>query len=130
MKIFTGDNTQWADKVNFVDDSNTMLGYDLSQDCCEYANWFIDDKIWEGYPDNIKDYQSLEGYDGYRFDTKFIIHKEVSCDVWVAIFKIFKLNPSQIKEKYVHIFNSHNGYYSHGFEFENKAAGIKINGYL
>ena len=47
MKIFTGDNTQWADKVNFVDDTNTMLGYDLSQSCCEYANWFIDDKIWD-----------------------------------------------------------------------------------
>lgn len=44
MKIFTKENSNWDSKVNFVDENNVVLGYDLSQDCCEHADWFIADK--------------------------------------------------------------------------------------
>ena len=27
--------------VNFVDENNTLIGYDMSQCCCEDADWFI-----------------------------------------------------------------------------------------
>lgn len=42
MKIFNRTET-WSEKVNFVDDNNVVLGYDLSQRCCETADWFIAD---------------------------------------------------------------------------------------
>ncbi len=36
MKIFMRDG-----KVNFVDESNVLLGYDMGSLCCEYADWII-----------------------------------------------------------------------------------------
>lgn len=41
MKIFERDG-----KINFVDENNVLLGYDMSQDCCEHADWFILDTIY------------------------------------------------------------------------------------
>ena len=51
MKIFDGD----FDKVNFVDENNVFVGYDLLQDCCEDANWFIADREIDG----IKETEAL-----------------------------------------------------------------------
>ena len=36
MKVFDRDG-----KVNFVDENNVILGYDMNQNCCEDADWFI-----------------------------------------------------------------------------------------
>lgn len=44
MKIFDK-YENWNDRVNFVDENNVLLGYDMSQSCCEKAYWFIADEI-------------------------------------------------------------------------------------
>ena len=42
MKIFNKTGN-WENKVNFVDENNVVLGYDMEQCCCEDAGWFISD---------------------------------------------------------------------------------------
>jgi hypothetical protein len=125
MKIFIN-NEIWNEKVNFVDENNVLLGYSMSQNCCEDADWFIDDKPWmTRTPDNRQDYQKTEGYDGWVFDTTYYQLIEDKEDIFdcggMAIFKITKDG----KEKFIHIFNHHNGYYSHGFEFKAGEEALK-----
>lgn len=122
MKIFCIENI----KVNFVDENNVFCGYSLTQDCCEYADWFIDSTMWSTrYPKNIKKYQPLyEDFSGWNFDKAFF--KEIRNsggfdEGGVAIFRIVK----DQEEKFIHIFNSHNGYYCHGFEFKDKNIMIR-----
>lgn len=117
MKIFLRDPDSWGERINFVDENNVFLGYSLSQDCCEHADWFIDDTAWQTrIPDDLKKYQKTEGYDGWVFDTSFYMLTENSGEFDEGGMAIFKIKKDRA-EKFIHIFNSHNGYYGHGFEF-------------
>jgi hypothetical protein len=31
-------------KINFVDENNVFMGYDMERSCCEVADWFISPK--------------------------------------------------------------------------------------
>lgn len=113
MKIFN-QCEGFKEKVNFVDDSNVVLGYDLSQSCCEHAGWFISDK-----PENhILEIEYKEGiiedFEDYYFDTTYLF-KGFGTGVGenLAIFRI----TNGKKDYYIHLFNCHEGYYAHGFEF-------------
>lgn len=108
MQMFDRDG-----KVNFVDRNNVILGYDMNQNCCEGAGWFIADTPQK---DPLgEDSEGVLDLKEFVFDTAFF--KEVGGDYFdqggMAIFRI--VNGSS--EKFIHIFNSHNGYYGHGFEF-------------
>ena len=140
MRIFEKDN-----KHNFVDENNVYVGYDSYQSCCENADWFIASYILEEVPDCFfegngtfdknssyfeemcKKHESIRNemvadwrqvykstdLDGYVFDIDFF--KELSypnLDGGGAV--AFRLI-NQDKEKFLHLFNSHNGYYGHGF---------------
>jgi hypothetical protein len=122
MKIFDSKEHEfWGEKVNFADDNNVMVGYDMSQSCCESADWFIADKVAEVMPKNPSQEREL---DGYQFDKKFF--KEIS-DIksegsdWNALDEggmvVFRLVNGD-KEKFLHLYNCHNGYYGHGFEMK------------
>jgi len=125
MKVFTSTDGCWSEKVNFVDENNVVLGYDMAQDCCEHADWFIADRPMNKIMERKTDKPRLNGY---VFDKKFF--KEVhDGDLGVPEYEfdeggmaIFRITNGD-KEKFIHIFNSHNGYYSHGFEFK---AGQRI----
>ena len=133
MKIFTQD-AGWDSKVNFVDENNVLLGYDLGQCCCENADWFISDTVkvnkLEGIPldelaTKIKD--GVYSMDGWVFDNEYF--KEVEDyslfdEGKMVIFRIVKDDQT----RFIHLFNCHNGYYGHGFEFV--VGGNKKNGYL
>lgn len=107
-------------KVNFVDENNVFLGYDINQECCEYADWFIADTPMatippkrEGIPDLkefVFDTAFFEQVDGAEFEGG-----EQDFDRWtkMVIFRIVNGD----SEKFIHIYNSHNGYYAHGFDF-------------
>ena len=108
MQIFDRDL-----KINFVDENNVFLGYDLQQDCCEHADWFIADTEQEQpLESGHGDYGGLKDF---VFDTGFIKEiKPSDCeDGGMAIFRI----TNGVRERFIHIYNSHNGYYGHGFEF-------------
>jgi len=126
MKIFNKDEG-WESKVNFVDDNNVLVGYDTHQDCCEQAGWFLslteDNEIKE---DTIKDVE------GYQFDVKYFVDvepKQEGCEDYKyscldsGRMIRFRLTLEGKPDVFLHIYNSHNGYYGHGFEA--KIGGLK-----
>ena len=71
MKIFDREG-----KINFVDENNVFLGYDMGQCCCERADWYISDIETYGVRD--RDPKESEGLGGWIFDTKYF--KKVDCN--------------------------------------------------
>ena len=47
-----------GEKINFIDENNVFVGYDLGQNCCENASWFISlDDYCEDHPEqNFNEY--------------------------------------------------------------------------
>lgn len=125
MKVFNETNSIWPGKVNFVDDNNVLVGYDMKQDCCEHADWYIIDEI-DANGTRIKEetYSNLQPTElpGYNFDPDFCEQYNASHldGGGIAVFKLVKRathwnGMDQDSVKYLHLFNSHNGYYGHGF---------------
>lgn len=108
MKTFQKDG-----KINFVDDNNVFVGFDNSQCCCENFGWMItkEKPLSEDDQQNEKD----EGADGFCFDTKFMESSGDSDGGGQVTFRLAKGK----KQRFLTLWNHHNGYYSHGFEMEN-----------
>jgi hypothetical protein len=115
MKIF--DNSEpWTSKTNFVDENNVYLGYDMHQSCCENANWFISDTVCEKPMDRNHDEGDLSAW---VFDTSYF-KQIVSDDEYLfdgGGMVAFRIVNGE-KEKFIHLYNVHNGYYGHGFDFK------------
>lgn len=116
----------WPNKVNFVDENNVMLGYDLDQSCCECAGWFIHSSVLPIIPtdengkkieySNLSPINTITDLEDWVFDTGFIatIKDERNLDEGkIVVFRITR----DKAERFIHIYNCHNGYYSHGFTF-------------
>jgi hypothetical protein len=103
----------WGDKVNFVDKHNTIVGYDLSQSCCENAGWYIsfNRRMDTNDAETVSSPEVLSQYD---FDKGFI--EEIDGGIFDQGGMVrFRLVRDRFPDLFLHIFNSHNGYYSHGF---------------
>lgn len=116
MKIFNRQKP-FNDKVNFVDNNNVVVGFDIETICCEDVGWFISTKI----EDTIKQTPTPDVQD-YFFDTNFYI-KTSKEDGWqeliTVIFRLAKNgSKNKAEELFLHLYNLQNGYYSHGFVFE------------
>ena len=109
MKLFDREG-----KINFVDQNNVVLGYDTEQECCETAGWFIRDETYETVPDYYLEDDS--GLDDWVFDPEYF--QETGIDSDEGCMAIFRLVNGE-KQKFLHLFNCHNGYYSHNFVFTN-----------
>ena len=126
MKIFENQES-WESKVNFVDENNVLVGYDMGQSCCEHADWFIAESPHE----DIEDIQEVNvddiNLEGFVFDTSYFKEVYHGCfeDGGMVIFRL----EGPTFNLYLHLFNCHNGYYSHGFEFKNDGQSIR-DGYL
>jgi len=117
-KVFEKDG-----KINFVDTNNVFVGYDMGQSCCEKADWFILDQPAKFLPDELNKEAQL---DGFVFDCEYFMSleylpaegEEGNCldSGGMVVFRLFVHKGHEIKHKYLHLFNQHNGYYSHGFE--------------
>ena len=116
MKIFNNNENSWSEKVNFVDDNNVLVGFDMSQACCESFGWFVCSKE----PTKIIEEENAEKLETeeYQFDVDYF--KEVTPDeeYWddggIAIFRLVNGE----SEMFLALHNSHNGYYSHGFDMK------------
>lgn len=121
MKIFK-DQEEWYEKVNFVDKNNVLVGYDMGQSCCEHADWFISEEIIiEGIEDYVGKEFELEEYvfdKGYMNSPDLVKDEDGYSELDEGGIVVFKLIADSKPDLYLHIFNSHNGYYSHGFEFK------------
>lgn len=117
LKIFDGAG-EWSTKMNFVDDTNVVVGYDTSQSCCENCTHGFtqadpadiastdDGAIVEELPAGVAEKLS--------FDPQFFERADFNnLDAGGAV--VFKLVGDD-KPWYLVISNSHNGYYAHGFD--------------
>ena len=128
MKILKNQCEGWGNKVNFVDQNNVMVGYDMSQDCCEYADWFMSYEIPKKihYDTELQKSQQVvideKILDRYVFDiTKIYEIEDNSCldDGGAIVFKL--IGPGKgvkYKPLFLTLFNIQNGYYGHGFKCE------------
>ena len=115
MKVF--DSKQgWGTKVNFVDENDVFVGYDMGQDCCEWADWFIENSPTKwSYDFDEKNLNQPRDLDDYRFDPDYFEYGQGDLDEGGMV--VFRLVSKERPDRYLHIFNCHNGYYSHGFAF-------------
>ena len=111
MKIF--DQTEaFPGKVNFVDKNNVCLGYDMDQCCCETADWFISDEEKRTYDVDIIEFD----VEDFVFDPTYF--EQVDCsELNEGGMVRFRLVNGD-SELFIHLYNCHNGYYRHGFEFK------------
>lgn len=122
MKVFDC-TKEFPNKVNFVDKNNVVLGYNLDQQCCECAGWFVSDvpHLEATFPKDENDNSSDEFWEGYEFDTSY--QEEAFRDeVGILIFKAVKLGSP---DRYIHMYNVHNGYYGHGWNWSNNGKEIE-----
>lgn len=128
------DADMWDGKVNFVDTNNVLVGYDTSTSCCEMAEWYITDRIApitsEMYEDGrqgrlkgvVTGRNVTPDLDGYVFDPSFCVKGsetfgELNKEQLDEGDQVFFAMVHPEKEKlFLCLYNSHNGYYSHGFE--------------
>ncbi len=120
MKIFDS-NESWCPKVNFVDNNNVFVGYNMGQSCCENAGWFISDteeeKIYDEKFNSVSRQEYKEdGLAGYTFDTKYFKEIDNGSQFDSGGMVRFRLTATNKPTLYLHLYNCHNGYYGHGFE--------------
>ncbi len=116
MKQFeSGDS--W-NSLNWVDENNVVLGYDFSQSCCEDFGYYFTRKE----SNTVLNYEGRDsGYtpdlEKYNFDPEYHKYLEGDCmDEGMALQ--FRLVSKDGEERFLVIYNFHNGYYGHGFKFE------------
>ena len=105
------ENTKsWSESVNFIDDRDNFVGFDMNSDCCEVFGWYITREAvghdWDSTPTELTEAELV----GYRFDTTFVDNYDFDETV------VFRLVNDNGGVAYLHLYNSHNGYYSHGWE--------------
>lgn len=108
-------------KLNVVDSNNNLVGFDMGDACCAHGGYFISEtKCSKDFRDQVG--ISDTDYPKYVFDTDFfesIDHIDDERERAV----IFRMRPEygwgeeeNGKDLYLHLFNTHNGYYSKGFK--------------
>lgn len=120
MKVFKTES-----KVNFVDENNVVLGYDTDQHCCESAGWFISNKPVKGLI--LSDTTDSDNLLEWVFDPIYCEYVSNSTEFDGGGMVIFRIVNKQ-ESKYIHLYNCHNGYYSHGFSMN--VGGIITEGCL
>lgn len=120
MKVFDA-----GGKVNFVDIHNVLVGYDTGQDCCEHAGWYFSKTRRCDTGDSDPGYATDAKLEPYSFDAAFF--EEDSDDTVFDHGGIvrFRLVADGLPDLYLHIFNSHNGYYGHGFEVQHSGQIVR-----
>lgn len=106
MKIFEKDG-----KVNFVDDNNVLVGFDYSQDCCESFGWSLN----RTFPTECAEGENGIEPDGFQFDREYCTTEVPGVDVEDGGAVVFRLLKGE-EEIFLMLWNSHNGYYGHGFD--------------
>ena len=106
--------TEVGNRVNFIDENDIFVGYDLAQLCCEFAGYFFsyrDDEEFSYAGNSVIEKEELCDY---VFDTKFFKNVDVNFEIEGGQV-CFRLTSQGKKDIYLHLYNSHNGYYAHGF---------------
>lgn len=124
MKVFTEEDS-FDKKVNYVDENDRFVGYDLYRNCCEsFGHAVTTDKEIGEFPDDVpcnvaKDVDLAP----YRFvdEPPDKVKSEDEYTRGGSVF--FRIEAPDLPDLYVALWNYHNGYYSHGFESWNVPGG-------
>jgi len=123
VKIFESKNGLTG-KVNFVDKDNVFVGFDMGHSCCEYFYWHISENKVEKMTEKPKEGEEEEenketpNVEDYDFDTAFFQLIKDSPYGETESIVIFRLVKENYPDLYLHLCNSHDGYYYHGFEMK------------
>ena len=123
MKVFNSE-VDYSYKVNFVDENNVFVGFDAEGQCCEQFGWYICKTIADTDPNLINIECVVDDtfplphintvLEGWVFDENFFetiaSHNEYE-ERNIGVFRLVQGDQSM----YLHLYNQHNGYYSHGF---------------
>lgn len=108
------------DRVNFVDSENVFVGYEITQKCCEYSNFKISDYHGNFIMNDVL-LKIHSGDNNFIFDKTFFEIFDPDEDQYENELKYVKFKIYTPEEEYyLFIYNKHNGYYAHGFEFRDK----------
>ena len=112
----------YSSSINFIDSNDNFVGFDMGGQCCEQFGWYISREAiaFDDYGSSVE--LQEEDLVGYRFDTTFVDNYNFDETV------VFRLVSDKGGVAYLHQFNSHNGYYRHGWE--STMDGISREGYL
>jgi len=124
MKYFScQDGSIYSSKINFVDENNVLVGYDFSSNCCESFGWYVASLVTSNpdhylFGDGNTNESINESIKDYTFDPTFFREwnegdGEYSDEDNHVAFRLVNGD----KEMFLHLYNNHNGYYSHGFDF-------------
>jgi hypothetical protein len=119
MKIF-----EQNEKMNFVDDNGVFVGFDCDQCCCESFGY----EILHTVPDILNDQSLKDSIIGdheksesflkfFNFDVDWKCKCKDELDTDGGGWEIFRLTNANKVEIFLLIYNYHNGYYAHGFNF-------------
>ena len=111
MKIIECNKGSYSASINFVDDNNVLVGFEMDQSCCEDFGWYFEFSDGSRTEDCDKDID----LDGFQFDSNF--HKISRNDYDYEQSATFRLTNGDEEIELV-LYNHHNGYYSHGFKIE------------
>lgn len=102
----------WPSKVNYVDASNRVLGFDIMSGCCEVFGHGVFDHIPTD-PERV----GAPDISAYSFADE----KPTDClpDSDAGGGLAFRITAQDKPDLWVCIWNHHNGYYSHGWTFGN-----------
>ena len=115
MKIFEGNVGYDPNRVNFVDENNVFVGFEIEENCCEDFGWFIAEEVmqyeWDAvYPDHAD-------VSDYVFDVGFFessnFEEQDNDQLEDGGMVVFRLTADGKPDLFLHLYNSHNGYYSH-----------------
>jgi hypothetical protein len=107
-------------KVNFVDGSNVLVGWDTDQDCCELAEWWIATEKDAPKPALVD--ETDRDLSAYSFDPDTLQKRKPDPerseypDGGGSI--AFRLVAEGKPELWLVLNNAQNGYYGHGFNVD------------
>lgn len=119
MQIFEKDG-----KINFVDENNVLVGFSNREGCCEHFGYFFSRELPSSYKKYEKSVDTNPNLKGYNFNPSFFHQHKTWTNLDEGGAVSFQLNKPDSPDWYLTLFNSHNGYYSHGFVME--VGGEKI----
>lgn len=98
-------------KINFIDKNDCFVGFDFERDCCESFGWYYSENR------NSNDFQNSDpdALHGFFFDTKSDPFDVIDTDDDECSIVGFTLINEAADIKYLFLYNSHNGFYSHGW---------------
>jgi hypothetical protein len=113
MKCFTEEDS-FCGKVNYVDEDDRFVGYDIGRNCCEsFGHCVSTDTKMSDYDGPANKIEVELG--PYRFADEEPTLKATRCEFDRGGTLFFRIEAEDLPDLYVAIWNYHNGYYAHGF---------------